>query len=237
MNSPLAEDSSPSRSRSPRSRAGERLTAWGISVTGAIAASTSLPLFGIEGAAVEEAVTRIRRQEMQWELPEGRSNDTSDLPDLPLIDFLQLFLWGLLVAVVVASVLFIAGSIRQRRRGDDEDGTLELEGSVELSERPLANAEQAAARGDYAEAIHLLLLGTIEEIRTSIGYDAPRWLTSREIARAAPLPADALPPLEALIGTVERSYFGEIPVEISDYQSCVDWHRQLREACAGGRRR
>ena len=192
------------------------------------------PLFAIDANRVEETVSRLRRRKMQWELPAPEA-DSFDRPDLPAFDFLNVFLWILLGAAILFVVVFIAGSLRQRR-GVDEGEALDLEGQVELSDKPLEAAEEAATRGDYATAIHLLLLGTIEEIRTSIGYDAPRWLTSREIARVAPLPDDARPPLESLIATVEQSYFGERPADATDYQDCVRWHGELRQACAGRKR-
>jgi hypothetical protein len=181
---------------------------------------------------VRESLRSIREERMQWELPreQAQREPRGDGLDLPIIEIL---LYTLAAAAVIALALFVASLVRGRRiappdvraGGDDAAG-------VRLSTFPHDLAELAARNGDFAAAIHLLLLGTIDEIRASLGYDAPPSLTSREIVALAPIPAGGGTPLAAIVAAVERSHFGARPVGEPEYRRCVEWHEELLRACA-----
>jgi hypothetical protein len=85
---------------------------------------------------------------------------------------------------------------------------------------PIASAEALAARGRFAEAIHALLLETLDALSRAARL-APS-LTSREIAARIPLPAPAREALSGLVLAVELSRFGGAAAGETDYRACLD---------------
>ncbi|MGA0544030.1 DUF4129 domain-containing protein [Brevundimonas sp. VNH65] len=84
----------------------------------------------------------------------------------------------------------------------------------------LAGADALAAQGRYAEAAHLLLLRSVEDIELKKPRAVRVSLTTREIAALSGLP-EAARPTFGLIGTVvERSLFGGRPVDAADFAEC-----------------
>ncbi len=98
----------------------------------------------------------------------------------------------------------------------------------------LAEADALAGRGMYAEAAHLLLLRSVQDIEKRQPRAVRVSLTTREIASLKAMP-DAARPAFVLIGAmVERSLFGGDAVGASDFADC----RRAYEAFAlpqGGR--
>lgn len=84
----------------------------------------------------------------------------------------------------------------------------------------LASADALAADGHYAEAAHLILLRSVEDI----GRRQPRALrislTTREIAGLTCLPDAARPAFMAISQVVERSLFGGAAVDAEDFIDC-----------------
>jgi hypothetical protein len=84
----------------------------------------------------------------------------------------------------------------------------------------LAEADALAARGLFAEAAHLLLLRSVQDIQKRQPKALRVSLTTREIAALKALP-DAARPAFALIGrVVERSLFGGAAVDAGDFADC-----------------
>lgn len=140
--------------------------------------------------------------------------------------FLKWALWiGL--ALLAASILYLI--IREILRLRAPHAKPEKpKAPVETEWRPdaqtardlLAGADALAAEGRYAEAAHLLLLRSVEDI----GKRQPRALrislTTREIAALTALPDAARPAFMKIGGVVERSLFGGAPVGIEDFTDC-----------------
>ncbi len=84
----------------------------------------------------------------------------------------------------------------------------------------LEDADRLAAQGLYAEAAHLLLHRSIDDVA---GY-RPRAvrpaLTARDIARLDSLPAAARAPFAFIAEVVERSFFGGRPVDADAFAAC-----------------
>jgi Domain of unknown function (DUF4129) len=85
---------------------------------------------------------------------------------------------------------------------------------------PIAWAEAAAAAGRFADAIHLLLLETLEALSHAARL-APS-LTSREILRRVALGPRARDALAGLVLAVELSRFGGATPAAGDYRECLD---------------
>ena len=75
----------------------------------------------------------------------------------------------------------------------------------------------AAAEGRFAEAVHLLLYRSLEEIDAKRPHTLKPALTSRDIVSLKALPAAASRALGRLVATVERSFFGGRRVDARDF--------------------
>jgi hypothetical protein len=84
----------------------------------------------------------------------------------------------------------------------------------------LSDADRLAAEGRFAEAVHLLLFRSIEDIDTKRPHAVKPALTSRDILDLRALPAAAREALARLVATVEWSFFGGRPVEAGDFSAC-----------------
>ena len=144
-----------------------------------------------------------------------------DLPDWAV----ETLLW---VAVIggLASILW---SLRdyfpafQRQRHD----FLPLDETPEDSAAPSRKLEAAqdeadelAGQGRFVEAMHLLLLRSVAEMRRRLDIAFADSLTSREIVNRSSAPADAKVALREIIQWVERAYFGDHPADRNDYDAC-----------------
>jgi hypothetical protein len=89
-----------------------------------------------------------------------------------------------------------------------------------IIERPLGDADELAGRSEFAEAIHTLLLRTLQELVRSAAVRVAPATTSREILARVPLLADARSALAGLITAVEITHFGDEPANAADYDRC-----------------
>nr|WP_312164348.1 DUF4129 domain-containing protein [Brevundimonas diminuta] len=99
---------------------------------------------------------------------------------------------------------------------------------VQAARDLLAEADALAARGQYADAAHLLLLRSVQDIEKHQPRALRVSLTAREIARLKALPEAARPAFERIGRVVERSLFGGAAVDAQDFADC----RQAYEAFA-----
>jgi hypothetical protein len=83
-----------------------------------------------------------------------------------------------------------------------------------------AEADELARRGLLVEAMHVLLLRSLWDIRGQLKEDFADSLTSREILRSPRLPEPVRTALQQIVASVEWSYFGAHPAALSDYLSC-----------------
>jgi hypothetical protein len=83
-----------------------------------------------------------------------------------------------------------------------------------------AAADELAGQGRYAEAMHVLLLRSLADMRARLDEPFADSLTSREILRSPRLPETARAPLQDVVGRVEFTYFGEYPAAHDDYVAC-----------------
>ena len=85
----------------------------------------------------------------------------------------------------------------------------------------LGAADELAAQGHFVEAMHVLLLQALAEIRARSQRTVCRIRsTSREILRSKHLSDDLRRPLRDVVNRVEWSYFGDHPAEQNDYLAC-----------------
>lgn len=102
-------------------------------------------------------------------------------------------------------------------------------------EAPRSEAEALAAEGRYDEAVHVLLLKTIEALVEAQPGAVPEAWTSREIQREAAMATEARAPFGALVDMVEQSLFGGRPVDAAAWDACLARFHEFERAYRTGR--
>lgn len=182
---------------------------------------------------------RLRRRELRPGSPGVHPPQSYSVPaGGALGGIAKILLWTLLAVVVAMFVLSLVERLRYRggeaAAAEPEPGD---EGAAEraaLVARPLGDAEALASQGRYAEAIHALLLRTIEELARSLPAGLPRAFTSREIVGRVPMPQSARGALSELVAAVELCYFGTGVPGAAEYQGCCARYRAFAEAYVRG---
>lgn len=149
---------------------------------------------------------------------------------MPAALWAQVLLWGVIVIALIALLWLIgerlrSGQWRLPRRRARAATPVAIEAEEEW--RPdaaqgrawLEEADELAARGLFAEAVHHLLFRSIEDIRHRRPQVVRPALTSRELAAASAIPAGARDLFAAIARQVERSLFGGRPVGADDWQA------------------
>jgi hypothetical protein len=81
-------------------------------------------------------------------------------------------------------------------------------------------ADDLARQGRFVEAMHVLLLQGLDEMRRRLDQRFADSLTSREIMRRAKVSSGASAALRDIVDWVERAYFGAHPAVAEDYAAC-----------------
>lgn len=144
---------------------------------------------------------------------------------LPNAPYARILLWTVL-AVLAASLLWLIyqrlryGTWQWRRQPAAAVGPgAELEWAPDHvpARRWLEEADALAADGRYAEAIHHLLVRSVEDIARKRSKLVKPAVTSRELAATQALPTAARTLFSSIAGRVERSLFGGRPVGAEDW--------------------
>ena len=83
-----------------------------------------------------------------------------------------------------------------------------------------AEADDLADAGSFGEAIHVLLLRSVSEMRRRLNSPIAESLTSREILRNADLSPEMRGAFDTIVGSVEISYFGSHQPGEDEYAEC-----------------
>ncbi|MEM1148605.1 MAG: hypothetical protein AAGH49_12490 [Pseudomonadota bacterium] len=170
----------------------------------------------------DESLQRTR-PEAPPEDVEGRSRNTSPNPIAWAIAGFFRSIGGLLGYLLAAIVLIaiLAGlymafgeSLSLRRRQKEKSAlpdvsmTPNLRPEQKRARALLEDADALAAQGQYAQAVHLLLFRSIDDIQEKRSGIIGRSLTAREIGALGVLPDRVRGALLPIIRIVERSFFG-----------------------------
>jgi hypothetical protein len=175
---------------------------------------------------VREAVEAALRDGVQVALPgDDPAPAPLHLPDL-LAFLLKALFWLAVAAAALLALAWLWRALSGLRR-DVAAPAAPGSPAPRVGRAPLVAAEALAAEGRFAEAIHVLLLRTLEALAARRGALAPS-ATSREILRGVALGGDARSALEGLVVAVEVSHFGGAVPGEADWRSCLDaFHRFL----------
>jgi hypothetical protein len=144
-----------------------------------------------------------------------------------LAPLIQWVFWaGLVVGVGV--ILFFIGRELLRLRWPDRFKRKPRDEAPEAAWRPthaqamalLEEVDRLAAAGLYAEAAHLLLHRSIQDIQGRRPNVVRPALTSRDISALPALPEAARQAFVGIARVVERSRFGGAPVGREDFSAC-----------------
>ncbi len=181
---------------------------------------------------------------IQNELPNGEI----PLPNIPpylaailefIGNYIEIIGWVVFVVfilAVIALLYFMFGDmsfgrfgLSLKHKGVVED--LSEEGAEEplWSRDALARADELAKRGAFAEAVHILLLGSFGELKEKRTASLPPALTSREIIQRINMPQRAKEALSLIIGSVEISHFGGQSIGKAVFIACRDAYLQFAE--------
>jgi hypothetical protein len=147
------------------------------------------------------------------------------------------------IAVIVSVIILLYAFrdmipvLRAGRSGTwAEDETDALQAGPRAPEVVLDAADELAAQGRFVEAMHVLLLQALADIRRRLREEFADSMTSREILRSRQV-SDALRrPLRDVISRVEWTYFGGHPAVRDDYLACRASFSALVEALHYGAR-
>jgi uncharacterized protein DUF4129 len=138
---------------------------------------------------------------------------------------MTMLMWGMVIVIGVLLAFWFASEI-SKFGGDAElppvdESRARMQAAADaIIDRPLGDADELARRGEFAEAIHTLLLRTLQELVRSAAVRVAPATTSREILARVPLLADARSALAGLITAVEITHFGDEPANAGDYDRC-----------------
>ena len=209
-------------------------------ITGLLGLLMLGPASGPLAAQIPEEVQKltdatIHRLRLQTRLP-------TELPSSPETSWFSFklppeALW-LVVAVGIGVLVYSLRDILPFL-GSRESGQWILERAATGEVNPLApavvlsTADEIAAKGSFVEAIHVLLLQGLAEMRQRVDQQFADSLTSREILRCAKISDAGRSALRDIISRVELTYFGHHPASAHDYAACRASFNALAEALHG----
>jgi hypothetical protein len=161
----------------------------------------------------------------QWQL---------DLGDFlrSMAPFMRVVFWVLVIAAVVALAYFIGREIVRRglwKRDAKPQPAEETQWrpAPELARNLLSDADMLAAEGRYGDAVHLILLRSIEHIDERKPETVKPALTSREIGALGELPSVARATFQGIARVVERALFAGRAVSYSDFKECREAYERF----------
>jgi hypothetical protein len=215
--------------RTKVSGGGARLQRAAIAITAVFTVAIQIAAAApIERDAQSIASSAIRRLDLQTEVTREPEPFRIRLP--PEI------LW-LVIAIALGTVLYSLRDLIPLFRSSRSDSWADESMTAEIERRDpalvLAAADELAGEGRYAEAMHVLLLRGLADIRARLDEPFADSLTSREILRSTRLPDKARDSLRDVVGRVEWTYFGEYPAGQQDYAACRTSFSALEQALHG----
>ena len=174
----------------------------------------------------------IRKLDLQTELPREpeKPRITIKLPNEVL--------W-VVIAIALGVLLYAFRDMVPVLRLWGRGGTWSADEAVagEVEARPpnqvLGAADELAAEGRFVEAMHVLLLQGLADIRARLDEQFADSLTSREILRSTKLSETGRSSLRDIVNRVEWTYFGEHPAALADYVACRASFNSLTQALHG----
>lgn len=116
---------------------------------------------------------------------------------------------------------------RARKLAQAKEIEIDAEASAVRMEKAQLEADELARQGNFAEAMHALLLQSVNELRRRLRVSIGVSLTSREILHRIGLPPEGRNVFADIIRRVEISYFGSYQPGAADYTACRESYDTL----------
>jgi hypothetical protein len=153
----------------------------------------------------------------------------------------QIILWGLVIGAAGMLIFFILREYmswrRRPRRGKPDEATEEAPSRGPAEPVPpgdlLAEADRLAARGAFAEAVHLILIHSLRRLEAGSNRVLGASLTAREIISRAGLQEQARTWFSYIVGASELVHFGGRSADAPAYAKCRDAFEKLAAETAG----
>jgi hypothetical protein len=209
-----------------RDESGERARlsarARGLAAAG-LAAACALPAFAQSKPDFAQAAKGIvKALDLQTEFPNPAVATAVDNFRLDA-DFGRVLLWVAVAVGVRVIALYLRdilpGGLARRQRWDAAGADPLLAGAGAEIQAQI-DADELARLGRFVEAMHVLLLQALADMRRRLNVAIADSLTSREILRRAKVSPVAKSALQEIVGAVERAYFGDHPAGEGDYRAC-----------------
>lgn len=140
--------------------------------------------------------------------------------------------WGVGIALLLfllyrLSPAFADWVDRLRQRQADEELPEYGQAEASAARARLADADALAANGRFAEAVHLLLYRSVDDIAARRPGLVKPAITSRDLAASRDLPATPRTAFSRIARAVEVSLFGGQPVDADVWGECRAAYAQL----------
>ena len=166
-----------------------------------------------------KAIGRALRDFFEWSAPAGK----------PLLWIGAILLVLLLLYLFVPAFATWVDDIRYRRKrkGLEEEADQIGHAEAGAARALLAEADALAAAGRFAEAIHLLLYRSVEDIEGRRPGLVKPAMTSRDLAVAHDLPAVAREAFSRIARAVEISLFGGRAIDAAAWDQCRSAYAEM----------
>ncbi|MBZ9766625.1 hypothetical protein LB526_07620 [Mesorhizobium sp. CA6] len=133
--------------------------------------------------------------------------------------------WGAVIigVAIIAFLLFleakgVAWRLPWRRKREETEAKEEWRPDAGAAQVLLSEADALAARGEYDEAVHLLLRRSVSDIATRLPDFLRPSLTARDIAAAGSIPTRPRAAFSEIARIVEAALFARRPVGVEGWQ-------------------
>lgn len=192
--------------------------------------------------AASDALDIVRQSIGRWDLQAdmpaeiARPRTWLDWLKLDLSpETIRIMLWGAVILGIAVTIWSLRDSLpafsRSRKIVARETLTARSSPSRRMEDAQI-EADDLASQGHYGEAMHVLLLKSLAEIRMRLGVSFAASLTSREIVRRVQLPQAGRGALTAIVHSVERTYYGGRQANREDYAGCRAEFDMLKRSLA-----
>lgn len=176
-----------------------------------------------------------RSLNLQTEMPVKKEIKVQNLEPNKFMELLArffVFLADIAVILLIAAIVVIVVIIllnfnanrwsdsRARKLAREDEIEVDTEATVVRMEKAQVEADELARQGNFAEAMHVLLLQSVNELRRRLKVSIAVSLTSREILYRIGLPPEGHNVFADIIRRVEISYFGSYQPDVGDYTAC-----------------
>lgn len=140
----------------------------------------------------------------------------------------------IIIAVTLKNNLWSQSRARKLAKKKEQVRAVDPEATSIRMEKAQSEADVLAAQGKYAEAMHVLLLQSVSELKLRLSVSIAVSLTSREILQRIGLPPKGHDVFSDIVKRVEISYFGYHQPGAEDYTACRQSYDTLTDILRKG---